>query len=86
MILFEDEGKAARFDKSLFKNLPENVVFGIDNNGASRNELIESLHLTDVSDPIFVVADTFNRVVWVSTGYTIGMGEKLLSILSRLKD
>lgn len=86
MLLFENEGKASRFDISLFKNLPDNVVFGIDNNGASRNELIESLHLTDASDPIFVVADTFNRVVWVSTGYTIGMGEKLLSILSRLKD
>lgn len=86
MLLFENEGKAARFDNKLFKNLPENAVFGIDNNGVSRNELIESLHLDDAADPIFVVADTFNRVVWVSTGYTIGMGEKLLSILSRLKD
>ena len=68
----------------MFPNMPDNVVYGIDNNGVSRNELIESLHLSDVTDPIFVIADTFNRVVWVSTGYTIGTGEKILSILSRL--
>lgn len=84
MLLFEDAGKASRFDKGMFPNMPDNVVYGIDNNGVSRNELIESLHLSDVTDPIFVIADTFNRVVWVSTGYTIGTGEKILSILSRL--
>ena len=61
-------------------------MFGIDNDGATRRELTESLHLTDPTYPIFVVADTFNRVVWVSTGYTIGIGDTLLSVLSRLSD
>ncbi|MBD5358504.1 MAG: transglutaminase domain-containing protein [Bacteroides sp.] len=85
MILFEDADRASRFDKTVFPNLPDNVVFGIDNDGVTRNEIIESLHLENPGQPIFVVADTFNRVVWVSTGYTIGLGETLLNILSRLK-
>ena len=85
MLLFADADKAYRFDESRFPALPSNVVFGIDNNGLSRNEIIESLHLTDATEPIFVVADSFNRIVWISTGYTIGLGEQLLSILSRLE-
>ena len=85
MLLFEDENKAARFDRTLFSNLPANAVFGIDNDGVSRKEILESLHLENATDPIFVIADTFNRVVWVSTGYTIGIGEQILSILSRIE-
>lgn len=56
------------------------MVFGIDRDGVSRQEMIESLHLDNPADPIFVVADTFNRIVWVSTGYTIGLGEQLLHL------
>ncbi len=85
MLLFEDAGKAARFDRNVFPKLPDNIVFGIDNDGVTRNEVIESLHLQNPGEPIFVVADTFNRIVWVSTGYTIGLGETLLNTLSRVK-
>ena len=28
--------------------------------------------------PVFIIADTFNRVVFVSQGYTIGLGEQLM--------
>lgn len=84
MLLFEDAGKAARFDADTFPGLPSNVVFGVDTEGMSKRELVKSLNLEDQTYPIFVVADTFNRIVWVSTGYTIGIGETLLSILSRV--
>ncbi|MCM1319387.1 MAG: transglutaminase-like domain-containing protein [Muribaculaceae bacterium] len=85
MLLFENESQAARFNNNIYPDLPQNVVFGIDNDSVSRNEIVESLHLSQPVLPIFVVADTFNRIVWVSTGYTIGMGDTLLSILSRLQ-
>ena len=85
MVLFDDKDKAARFDRSLFNSLPSTLVWGVDNDGASRKEIFESLHLPEGTDyPVIVVTDTFNRIVWVSTGYTIGTGERLLSTLRTL--
>lgn len=84
VLLFDNADDAARFDISHFPNLPDNVVFGIDNGGVSRKEIVESLHLDNPGMPIFVAADTFNRIVWVSSGYNIGLGDTLLSTLSRI--
>ena len=86
IILFENEEKASRFSRDRFPKLPGNIEFGSDETGAITSELRESLKLPDDTQmPIFVVADTFNRVVYVSSGYTIGLGETLLSVLRRLR-
>jgi len=91
LLLFDDKKSADRFKSEAFPKLPGNVVFGIDNGGVSRKEIEESLHLVSdnttghAENPLFVIADTFNRVVWYSTGYTIGIGDTILSILSRIK-
>jgi transglutaminase-related protein len=34
--------------------------------------------------PIFIIADTFNRIVFLSQGYTIGLGEQLVKTSSKL--
>jgi hypothetical protein len=34
--------------------------------------------------PMFIIADTFNRVVFVSQGYTIGLGEQLMKTIHGL--
>lgn len=86
MLMFDTAEAAGRFNLKAFPGLPRNVVFGIDKDGASRDEIVSSLHLEDTSYPLFVITDTFNRIVWVSSGYTIGTGERLLDILSRLED
>lgn len=84
LLLFQSEEDKNIFDFSEFKDLPSNVVFGIDKDQNVFNELSESLGIDSFSSPVFVIADTFNRVVFVSTGYTIGLGEKLLDVLSRI--
>lgn len=84
MVLFPSEDEAARFDRSIFPNLPSNMVLGTDIDGAIKGELIESLGIPATSAPIFVIADTFNRIVFLSTGYTIGLGDRLMDILSRI--
>lgn len=84
LLLCRDKDELTRFDKSRFPDLPSNVVTGADASAASLNELTQSLQLTDGELPVFVVADTFNRVVYVSSGYTIGMGEQLLGVLRQL--
>ena len=84
ILLFDSKEAADRFKRETFSKLPSNVVFGIDNGGVSRKEVMESLHLDKAENPLFVVADTFNRVVWYSTGYTIGIGDQILSVLHRV--
>ena len=34
--------------------------------------------------PMFILADTFNRVVFSSQGYTIGLGEQLKNVFKKL--
>lgn len=86
VILLADAEEASRFDASRFPNLPKNTVFGHDIDGTILNELTENLNLPDSERPLFVIADTFNRVVYVSQGYTIGLGDTISSILRRLKE
>ena len=78
LLLFRNAEEASRFRRSDYPSLPQRTVFGIDVTGAIGQELRESLHLTESSLPVFVIADTFNRVVFLSEGYTIGLGEKLM--------
>ena len=33
---------------------------------------------------MFIIADTFNRVVFVSQGYTIGLGEQMQKVFQKL--
>jgi len=35
--------------------------------------------------PVVIIADTFNRVVFISQGYTIGIGERVAQIVEELK-
>ena len=65
--------------------LPSTMTCGTDNTGAIRAELTENLKLKETELPIFVIADTFNRVVFVSQGYTIGLGDKIAETLRKLE-
>jgi hypothetical protein len=45
----------------------------------------ENIELKKEQLPIFIIADTFNRVVFISQGYTIGLGEQLIRTIHALK-
>ena len=63
-----------------FPALPSNAVIGSDTDGA----IARDLATFGTEAPVIVIADTFNRVVFDSEGYTIGIGQKILDILNRL--
>ncbi len=86
VLLFADKSEAERFDRTRFPGLPSNVVFGTDINSANMKEVMENLNLTSSERPVFIIADTFNRVVFLSQGYTIGLGETIVDTLHRLKE
>ena len=86
MILFNDEDDLSRFDFTAFPNLPANVVFGVDSSGAILGQIAESVGVEKGNLPVFVIADSFNRVMFVSQGYTIGLGHQILDTLSKMRD
>ena len=46
--------------------------------GPNTVDITNALHLFTESYSVFIIADTFNRVVFVPQGYTIGLGEQLM--------
>lgn len=85
VLLFESEAEAKKFKTSDFGVLPNKTIFGVDKDGAIKKQIVAQMKLQDARQlPIFIIADTFNRVVFVSQGYTIGLGEQLYNTLSKL--
>lgn len=77
VLVFRNQSEADRFDLGEFPSLPSNVVFGVDSEGQIIKEMSGTL-------PVVKIADTFNRVVYVSEGYTIGLGENLTKAIRKL--
>ncbi len=95
IFLFQNEDEAQRFNFAEFNQLPETVVWGTDVDGKIRQEVWEQMKLTSpipeqssptrsLSLPVFLVCDTFNRVVFCLQGYTINLGEQLLKVIRQL--
>ena len=85
VLLFPDEKGYNSFDAKEFGTLPNTITYGIDTDHAIQREMVSAMKLrTDGSLPIFLIADTFNRVVFVSQGYTIGLGEQLMQVIHKL--
>ncbi len=78
VLLFRNEQEASRLNLADFPNLPEKTFIGTDIDGKIINEICAGMHLKNSTMPIFIIADTFNRIVFLSEGYTIGLGEQLI--------
>ena len=84
VLLFPDAEKYRAFRPEDFPGLPSTVIYGIDTHGIAR-QMAENLKLKpDGHLPLFVLADTFNRVVFTSQGYTIGLGDQLMRTVKGL--
>ena len=78
VLLFPDEEKFKLYRPQDFEGLPSTIIYGIDTNGIA-GEIVNGMKLKSAQTlPVFIIADTFNRVVFVSQGYTIGLGEQLM--------
>lgn len=54
-------------------------MLGTDIGGAIAAEL----EATDM--PVFIIADTFNRVVYRTDGYMVNLGDRLVDTMSKLE-
>lgn len=85
VFLFPDEEQHKKFHPAEFPGLPSTILYGVDVNGSIQKQIAESMKLSNSETlPIFIIADTFNRVVFVSQGYTIGLGEQLMKVVHGL--
>lgn len=80
LVVFASEKDWKRFGHEKY-SLPETVSYGIDTDGSMRRMMMDGMDLSgDGRLPLIVVADTFNRVVFFSQGYSIGLGDRLLKV------
>ena len=85
VLLFPDEKGYKSFDPKEFGELPNTITYGLDIDGKIQKEMATAMKLQNAHTlPIFIIADTFNRVVFVSQGYTIGLGEQLMQVIHKL--
>lgn len=86
LLLFPSEEALARFEsrRAEFPNLPSTVVFGVDDRAECLGDLCRSELLHSNALPVVIVADTFNRVVFRTQGYTIGIGDQLVQTVAAL--
>lgn len=85
VLLTEEDQPTNSFNPADYGTWPERTLWGTDKGGRIKQQLIQQLKLGEQPMlPIFVIADTFNRVVYVSQGYTIGIGEQLGKVIKKL--
>ncbi len=87
VLLFNGDEDMKRFtNRDDFKGLPSTVVWGIDVDNKISREISESMKVAYSEYPVFMICDTFNRVVFISQGYTIGLGERLMKVIKKLEE
>ena len=85
VLLFPNEEQFKKFRPEEFPGLPSTITYGIDADGAIQKQIAEGMKLPNKTIlPMFIIGDTFNRVVFVSQGYTIGLGEQLMKVIHKL--
>ena len=71
--------------------LPSTIVLGLDADGAVQKGIEKGMKVGPESAsgapsrlPLVILADSFNRVFFLSEGYTIGLGEQLAATVAKL--
>lgn len=84
LLLFPSREEYDRFRRKDFDELPDNVIFGI-----ADPETVAAMHIDELTHgstdfPIFMMCDTFNRVVWFRQGYSINMSQQIMDVIMQL--
>jgi len=75
-----------------YGTLPNTIVLGLDKDGTVQKGIEKGMKVGPESAggqpsrlPLVILADSFNRVFFLSEGYTIGLGEQLAGTVAKLK-
>lgn len=78
LMVFASEENAKRFRAADFPALPENIVLGTDKDGSVRDALVKGAGSSKDALPVVSVTDGDGNITFLSSGYMIGIGERLL--------
>ena len=85
VLLFENEAEAQKYRHENYGTLPKNIIYGIDTDGSILRQIVQEMKLqNEIQLPVFIISDTFNRVLFCSQGYTIGLGEQFTKVINNL--
>jgi len=75
IIVFQSSREFEKMNWNTFPAIPENVTMAVG--GELFDSICTELKMTSPPMPVTVIADSFGRIVYVSTGYSIGLSEQL---------
>ncbi|MDR1592948.1 MAG: transglutaminase domain-containing protein [Prevotellaceae bacterium] len=82
LFLVPDDKLSSAFDNKVFKNLPKNTTWGVDNKRALLNETISTLKLEFNDDfPLTLLLTNNGGITYHSSGYKIGIGEDIVKTI-----
>ena len=84
LLLPEGTDTASLLQRPEFQHLPSTVTLGTLSAQATAQVMRDSRLSLTSARPVFFIADTFNRIVWYTQGYTIGLGEQILAASRKL--
>lgn len=87
LLLFSSQQEYEKFAKSANRPWPHFLKAGIDLDNRIEKEIRTNMNIKKDADlPLIIIGDTFNRVVFVSQGYTIGIAEQIVKVSKQLKE
>lgn len=81
LMLYGSESDYRKYLSGVFPEVPEGVYFGVDRDWSILDAVCAELKATKVEYPVFVIADTFGRIVYMSEGYNIGTAELIARLV-----
>lgn len=84
MVLLSRMKTVKKFSSHRISESPRYYYFRSRPKSDDTKMIQENMKLSHDNLPIFVIADTFNRIVFISQGYTIGLGEQLMKTIHKL--
>ena len=76
---FKDAANRSKFHPEDFRPFPENLTFEVDDDQLLAKRFSEELHLANAGNlPLVLVVNGNGEVIFVSQGYSIGLGARLL--------
>ena len=82
VMVFKTKDQYKAFDPSIFGELPP-ITYVTDAQGQVQ-KMFKEIKLNTDNMPVYVIADTFGRVVFSSEGYQINLGDHILNVISKI--
>jgi hypothetical protein len=82
LFLVPDDKLSTAFDHTVFKNLPKNNVWGVDNKRSLLNETVSALKIGfEDNFPLTLLLTDNGGIIYYSSGYKIGTGEDIIKAI-----